>query len=123
MWLMARPMASRAYINPVSLPRRREGLTAALMSPQDRPNAAYRYADDDAKLPDAADEFFELLPGGRVLDVRLVDDDAPDWNRIDAMVPVRGLLACGAGNAGEGSSAVPKLGNAATCYIMLHLLQ
>jgi hypothetical protein len=28
-----------------------------------------------------------------VLDVRLVGDDTPDWNRFDAMVPVRGLLA------------------------------
>lgn len=50
-------------------------------------------ADDDAKLPDGAEEFFELLPGGRVLDVRLVGDDTPDWNRVDAMVPIRGQLA------------------------------
>jgi len=50
-------------------------------------------ADDDAKLPDGADEFFELLPGGRVLDVRLVGDDTPDWHRADAMVPIRGQLA------------------------------
>jgi hypothetical protein len=28
-----------------------------------------------------------------VLDVRLVGDDTPDWNRLDAMVPIRGLLA------------------------------
>jgi SAM-dependent methyltransferase len=50
-------------------------------------------ADDDAKLPGGSEEFFELLPGGRVLDVRLVGDDTPDWNRLDAMVPVRGQLA------------------------------
>lgn len=50
-------------------------------------------ADDDAKLPDGAAEFFELLPGGRVLDVRLVGDDTADWHRIDAMVPIRGQLA------------------------------
>ena len=52
-----------------------------------------RRADDDAKLPDGAEEFFELLPGGRVLDVRLAGDDTPDWNRVDAMVPIRGQLA------------------------------
>jgi hypothetical protein len=28
-----------------------------------------------------------------VLDVRLVGDDTPDWNRLDAMVPIPGLLA------------------------------
>jgi SAM-dependent methyltransferase len=50
-------------------------------------------ADDDLKLPEGSGEFFELLPGGRVLDVRLVGDDTPDWNRLDAMVPVRGQLA------------------------------
>ena len=50
-------------------------------------------ADDDEKLPDGADDLFELLPGGRVLDVRLVGDDTPDWNRLDAMVPIRGQLA------------------------------
>lgn len=50
-------------------------------------------ADDDEKLPDGAAEFFELLPGGRVLDVRLVGDDTPDWHRADAMVPIRGQLA------------------------------
>jgi SAM-dependent methyltransferase len=50
-------------------------------------------ADDDAKLPDGAAEFFELLPGGRVLDVRLVGDDTPDWHRLDAMVPIRSQLA------------------------------
>ena len=49
--------------------------------------------DDDAKLPDGAADFFELLPGGRVLDVRLTGDDTPDWNRTDAMVPIRGTLA------------------------------
>jgi SAM-dependent methyltransferase len=48
---------------------------------------------DDKKLPEGASEFFELLPNGRVLDVRLVGDDTPDWNRLDAMVPIRGLLA------------------------------
>ena len=50
-------------------------------------------ADDDAKLPGGADKFFELLPGGRVLDVRLSGDDTPDWNRVDALVPIRGQLA------------------------------
>ena len=50
-------------------------------------------ADDDEKLPDGAAEFFELVPGGRVLDVRLVGDDTPDWHRLDAMVPIRGQLA------------------------------
>jgi SAM-dependent methyltransferase len=50
-------------------------------------------AGDDAKLPGGAGEFFELVPGGRVLDVRLVGDDTPDWNRLDAMVPIRGQLA------------------------------
>jgi SAM-dependent methyltransferase len=50
-------------------------------------------ADDDANLPDGAAEFFELLPGGRVLDVRLVGDDTPDRHRMDAMVPIRGQLA------------------------------
>lgn len=50
-------------------------------------------ADDDDKLPYGADEFFEVLPGGRVLDVRLVGDDTPDWNRVDAMVPIRAQLA------------------------------
>ena len=50
-------------------------------------------AGDDLKLPEGSAEFFELLPGGRVLDVRLVGDDTPDWNRLDAMVPVRGQLA------------------------------
>jgi SAM-dependent methyltransferase len=49
-------------------------------------------AGDDATLPDGAGEFFELLPGGRVLDVRLVGDDTPDWNRLDAMVPIRAQL-------------------------------
>lgn len=50
-------------------------------------------ADDDDKLPYGTDEFFEVLPGGRVLDVRLVGDDTPDWNRVDAMVPIRAQLA------------------------------
>ena len=63
----------------------------------DAPEATFRRrvfdADDDAKLPEATEEFFELLPGGRVLDVRLVGDDTPDWNRFDAMVPIRGQLA------------------------------
>lgn len=50
-------------------------------------------ADDDDKLPYGADRFFEMLPGGRVIDLRLVGDDTPDWNRLDAMVPIRGQLA------------------------------
>jgi SAM-dependent methyltransferase len=50
-------------------------------------------ASDDGKLPAGTDEFFELLPGGRVLDVRLAGDDTPDWHRLDAMVPIRGQLA------------------------------
>jgi hypothetical protein len=49
-------------------------------------------ADEDRKPPDAASEFFQLLPGSRALYVRLVGDDSPDWNRIDAMVPIRGRL-------------------------------
>lgn len=49
--------------------------------------------DDDHKLPYGTEEFFDVLPGGRVLDVRLVGDDTPDWNRLDAMVPIRGQLA------------------------------
>jgi SAM-dependent methyltransferase len=64
---------------------------------EDEPDATFRRrlfdADADGSLPEGADEFFELLPGGRVLDVRLVGDDTPDWNRTDAMVPIRGLLA------------------------------
>ena len=63
----------------------------------DDPEATFRRrlfdADDDANLPDGAAEFFELLPGGRVLDVRLVGDDTPDRHRVDAMVPIRGQLA------------------------------
>ena len=63
----------------------------------DAPEATFRRrlfdADDDARLPEATEEFFELLPGGRVLDVRLAGDDTPDWNRFDAMVPIRGQLA------------------------------
>ncbi len=64
---------------------------------EDQSEATFRRrlfdAVDDGKLPDGADEFFELPPGGRVLDVRLVGDDTPDWNRLDAMVPIHGLLA------------------------------
>jgi SAM-dependent methyltransferase len=63
----------------------------------DVPEATFRRrvfdADDDGKLPEGTEEFFDLLPGGRVLDVRLVGDDTPDWNRFDAMVPIRGLFA------------------------------
>jgi SAM-dependent methyltransferase len=63
----------------------------------DAPESTFRRrlfdADDDAKLPEGTGEYFELVPGGRVLDVRLVGDDTPDWNRMDAMVPIRGLLA------------------------------
>jgi SAM-dependent methyltransferase len=63
----------------------------------DEPEATFRRrlfdADDVAVLPDGADDHFELLPGGRVLDVRLAGDDTPDWNRLDAMVPIRGQLA------------------------------
>ena len=64
---------------------------------EDEFDATYRRrlfdADDDDKLPYASEKFFELLPGGRVLDVRLVGDDTPDWNRVDAMVPIRAQLA------------------------------
>jgi SAM-dependent methyltransferase len=64
---------------------------------EDEADATFRRrlfdADDDEKLPHGADDFFELLPGGRVLDVRLVGDDTPDWHRLDAMVPIRGQLA------------------------------
>jgi SAM-dependent methyltransferase len=63
----------------------------------DAPEATFRRrlfdADEDEKLPEGTEDYFELLPGGRVLDVRLVGDDTPDWNRFDAMVPIRGLLA------------------------------
>jgi SAM-dependent methyltransferase len=64
---------------------------------EDEADATFRRrlfdAADDAKLPDGTAEHFELLSGGRVLDVRLVGDDTPDWNRLDAMVPIRGQLA------------------------------
>ena len=64
---------------------------------EDEPEATFRRrlfdTGADRTLPEGAEEFFELLPGGRVLDVRLVGDDTPDWNRVDAMVPIRGLLA------------------------------
>ena len=64
---------------------------------EDEADATFRRrlfdADDDEKMPDGTAEFFELLPGGRVLDVRLVGDDTPDWHRVDAMVPIRGQLA------------------------------
>ncbi len=64
---------------------------------EDEPDATFRRrlfdADADGSLPEGTEAFFELLPGGRVLDVRLVGDDTPDWNRTDAMVPIRGLLA------------------------------
>ena len=66
-------------------------------SNDDAPDATFRRrlfdADDDGKLPEGASDLFELPPGGRVLDVRLVGDDTPDWHRMDAMVPIRGQLA------------------------------
>jgi SAM-dependent methyltransferase len=84
------------------------GVVASLLEPggllilrdrgnEDEPEATFRRrlfdADDDEKLPDGTSEFFELVPGGRVLDVRLAGDDTPDWNRLDAMVPIRSQLA------------------------------
>jgi hypothetical protein len=64
---------------------------------EDEPEATFRRrlfdTGADRSLPEGTEELFELLPGGRVLDVRLVGDDTPDWNRVDAMVPVRGILA------------------------------
>jgi SAM-dependent methyltransferase len=84
------------------------GMVASLLEPgglfilrdrgnDDEADATFRRrlfdADDDLKLPDGAAEFFELLPGGRVLDVRLVGDDTADWHRVDAMVPIRAQLA------------------------------
>jgi SAM-dependent methyltransferase len=53
----------------------------------------FEEADIEELLGDRGRAFFVVPPGSRPLHVRLVGDDSPDWNRLDAMIPIRGTLA------------------------------